>query len=365
MSERKRILFILHMPPPVHGAAVVGKAIHDSALINDEFDCRFINLATASGLEDIGKFRFAKISRFSSLLSQIRREVKSFRPDLIYITPNSHGNAFYKDWLTVRMLKKTGIPVLAHFHNKGVKPNSGNAIKRSLYRSFFRGLNVILLSQRLFADIEDFADSDRVYICPNGIADSTRTLHNRRENSKPHILFISNLLVDKGIMTLLDALKEVSEKGHDFVCDIAGAETSEIDNQRLNDEIVRRGLENHVTYHGPVYGEEKEKLFDTSDIFVFPTANEALPIVCLEAMKHSLPVISTDEGGIPDIVIDGVTGLIRPKQDADAFAKAIVELLTNNELRTNMGAEGRQHFEKLFTVSAFEKSLSEILRSLA
>ena len=49
------ILFILHMPPPVHGAAMMGKYIHDSKMINETFDCHYINLATAKDIKDIGK----------------------------------------------------------------------------------------------------------------------------------------------------------------------------------------------------------------------------------------------------------------------------------------------------------------------
>lgn len=365
MSVRKRIIFILHMPPPVHGAAVVGKMIHDSRLINDAFDCRFINLATASGLEDIGKFRFNKISRFTTLLKNIRREIKSFSPDLIYITPNSAGAAFYKDWLTVRMLKNTGIPVVAHFHNKGVSRNSSNAIKRALYKSFFRKLNVILLSPRLLSDIEQYADRARVYFCPNGIADNSSQQTDRTENTPPRILFISNLLVNKGVLTLLDALKTVSEKGYDFYCDIAGAETFEIDRDRLDAEIKSRHLDKKVIYHGAAYGDDKERLLDNADMFVFPTFYEAFPLVCLEAMSHSLPVISTDEGGIPDIVSDNLTGFICRKQDSAQFADKIITLLSDSGLRKIMGHAGRERFENQFTISAFEQKMHDTLHNIS
>lgn len=367
MSARKRILFILHMPPPVHGAAVVGKMIHDSRLINVAFDCRFINLATASGLEDIGKFRFNKISRFTTLLKNIRREIKSFSPDLIYITPNSAGAAFYKDWLTVWMLKNTGIPVVAHFHNKGVSRNSSNAIKRTLYKIFFRNLNVILLSRRLFSDIERYADPTRVHFCPNGIVDNSSQQTDRKENTPPRILFISNLLVSKGILTLLDSLRSVNDRGYDFRCDIAGAETFEIDRKRLDEEIKARKLDNKVIYHGAVYGNEKERLLDNSDMLVFPTFYEceAFPLVCLEAMSHRLPVISTNEGGIPDIVSDDLTGFICQKQNSVQFADKIITLLSDNGLRKNMGQAGRERFENQFTISAFEQKMHDTLHNIS
>lgn len=52
---KPRILFILHLPPPVHGAAMMGQYIHDSKVINERFDCHYINLTTAKTLQDIGK----------------------------------------------------------------------------------------------------------------------------------------------------------------------------------------------------------------------------------------------------------------------------------------------------------------------
>lgn len=59
--KAKNILFIMHMPPPVHGAAMMGKYIHDSKLINDKFDSHYINLTTAKNLQDIGKVGIRKL----------------------------------------------------------------------------------------------------------------------------------------------------------------------------------------------------------------------------------------------------------------------------------------------------------------
>ena len=73
---KQKILFIMHMPPPVHGAAMVGQYIHDSKLINGEFDCHYINLTTAKNLQDIGKVGMRKLFDFFKLLRKIRHEVK-------------------------------------------------------------------------------------------------------------------------------------------------------------------------------------------------------------------------------------------------------------------------------------------------
>ena len=73
---------------------------------------------------------------------------------------------------------------------------------------------------------------------------------------------------------------------------------------KLNQKINDLNLQEYVTYLGKKYGDYKYEIFQSSDIFVFPTFyhNECFPLVLLEAMMFGLPVISTSEGGIPDIV---------------------------------------------------------------
>lgn len=163
------ILFILHLPPPVHGAAMMGKYIHDSRAINETFDCHYINLTTAKDLTDIGKVGLHKMGQFVRLLNRIRKEVKRLKPRLAYVTPNAQGGAFYKDFLVVQMLKMMGCKVVIHYHNKGVATRQNKPTDNLLYRLFFRKLKVILLAEPLYDDIRKYVAREDVQICPNGI----------------------------------------------------------------------------------------------------------------------------------------------------------------------------------------------------
>ena len=145
INNKPKVLLILHLPPPVHGAAMMGKYIHDSKLVNGTFDCRYINLATARDLTDIGKFGVRKIIQFIKLLRLIRKEVQLFKPQLVYVTPNACGGAFYKDFIVVEMLKYMGCKVVVHYHNKGVATRQERRIDDLLYRKFFKNVKVILL----------------------------------------------------------------------------------------------------------------------------------------------------------------------------------------------------------------------------
>lgn len=366
---KPKILFIMHMPPPVHGAAMVGQYIHDSKLIKREFDCHYINLTTAKNLQDIGKVGMRKLFDFFKLLRKIRHEVKVVKPQLVYVTPNACGGAFYKDFVVVQMLKCLGCQVVVHYHNKGVVTRQDRRLDNALYRRFFKDIKVILLSECLYDDVKKYVKRDDVFVCGNGIPSaSIESLVSAPfdaafpEDKIPHLLFLSNLLISKGVVVLLDALKILKEKGCCFTCDFVGGETVEMDATMFQNEVTKRGLEDMVVYHGRKYGKDKEAFLNAADIFVFPTHNECFPLVLLEAMQHRLPCVSTTEGGIPGIIDEGKTGFLVPKYNAAILANKIETLLTDSALLQRMGEAGREKYEREFTLEVFEKRMVEILK---
>ena len=362
-SSRKKILFVLHTPPPVHGAAMVGKTIQDSQAINETFECQFINLSTSATVESVGRFSLKKVGSVFSLRKRILKAIKSFHPDLVYYTPSATGFAFWKDCIITRSIKRTGSPLVYHFHNKGVSTKQDSWAYDRAYRRFFRGAKVILLAEALYDDMKRYVDRSQLYICANGIVDicgPTTTA----EHGVPQVLFLSNLIAEKGVLVLLDACQRLSAQGVKYRCHIVGSETEEIDGERIRQEIENRGLGGIVEYLGKRYGEEKEAEYADTDLFVFPTfySKECFPIVLLEAMQHGLPCISTREGGITDIVEDGVTGLLAKRRDADDLADKMATLINNATLRKKMGEEGRKKYEKLYTLQSFEQSMIGILK---
>ena len=90
----------------------------------------------------------------------------------------------------------------------------------------------------------------------------------------------------------------------------------------------------------------------------------AFPLVLLEAMQHSLPCISTNEGAISDIVDDGVTGYVVGARNADHLAAKTEVLLNDNQQRMDMGENGYRKYQEQFTLDVFEKRMSEVLEQL-
>lgn len=359
---KSKILFIMHMPPPVHGAAMMGKYIHDSKLINDKFECHYINLTTAKSLQDIGKGGINKLWKFICLLTKIVKSLVGIHPQMVYVTPNSHGGPFYKDFVVVELIKLLGYKVIVHYHNKGVATCQDKWLDDKLYRIFFKNIKVILLADALYQDVEKYVKRENVFICPNGIPTSLDVEPaSERKNLVPQLLFLSNLLVDKGVLVLLDALKILKQKGYSFVCNFVGGETAEIDAVRFAEEAEKRGLNDMAIYLGKKYGVEKNEEYRKSDIFVFPSLNEAFPLVNLEAMEFKLPIVASDVGGVTAEVQDGVNGFICEPGNTDAFVESISKLLDDSDLRKRMGEMGYKKFLDEFTIKKFEEGMVETL----
>ena len=178
------------------------------------------------------------------------------------------------------------------------------------------------------------------------------------------ILFLSNMIRSKGVSVLVDACRMLKERGIAFRCSLVGALSADYPGDSLVTEIREKGLEGCVSYDGPRYGDEKWKAFSQADVFAFPTfyPDECFPLVVLEAMGAGLPVVTTTEGALPEMIREGEDGFICPKQDSGALADALARLLSDPVLRTRMGESGRTRYETAFTLDRFERNIVDILK---
>ena len=364
MNNRPKILFCLHLPPPVHGAAVVGQQIHDSQLIRDTFDCSFVNYSTSGSLGEIGRFSVKKIVSVLQFIKSIRIKIQSEKPQLVYITPSLSGWAFYRDWLMARMIKRQKCPVVAHFHNKPPVVFTCKWYNRLLYKSFFRGLHTIFLSICLAETFKAYLQPPLVHICPNGMPDNVQNTPSEHVRNPYAFMFLSNMMEEKGVIVLLEACALLKKRGCDFICNFLG-QWSDITEQRFISLTEEQGLSERVHAYGGVYGQEKAKYFSQADAFVFPTyyTGETFGLVLLEAMQYSLPIISTPEGGIPDVIDDKV-GFLVEQRNSTALADKMQYLIEHPDIGREMGKRGRLKYEREYTLPVFERRITDILTNV-
>ena len=140
---------------------------------------------------------------------------------------------------------------------------------------------------------------------------------------------------------------------------------ADLSDKELQEQIENLGLSSKVHYAGKKYDIEKHEVFEKAHIFAFPThyPNECFPLVLLEAMQYSLPVISTPEGGIRDIIDENITGFIVKQKDAKGLADKLEGLINNPHLQIEMGKAGYIKYKEQFTVEMYGKRLNNIFRS--
>jgi glycosyltransferase involved in cell wall biosynthesis len=358
----------MHLPPPIHGAAMVGQYIQESERIHQNYVCRYLNLSTSLTISDIGKSGAKKIFRYFSILVRSISTVILFKPDVVYITLTAKGSGFYKDAFLAIILKRLSKKVVYHFHNKGIESRQEYNFDDWLYKKVFKDSEIILLSKYLYPDIQKYVTEEHIHYCPNGIPDlfsSKSIIRHSEENTKVTILFLSNLIVTKGVFVLLDACAILNQKRISFECMFVGS-IGDVTEDQFNERVNELKLDKRVSYVGKKYGDEKITTFKNADIFTLPTyySNECFPLVLLEAMQFSLPIVTTFEGGIRDIVEDGKTGFIINKNNPQALADKLEILINNRELREKMGSAGRKKFEQEFMMGHFEKNLCQIFEKL-
>ncbi len=360
--DKNKVLFLVHLPPPVHGSALLGELVVKSEKIRSEFKTFNINLLISKTVSSSGHFSFIKLIRAIITIVKTFYVVTTKRPQLCYFALSSTGFALYRDFILVLILKLFQIKIIYHLHNKGIKQNQEFFLNNHLYKLIFNGNKVIVGSKSLYSDIKDYYEFENVYLCPNGIT-PIKNIEINRGNSELKILYLSNLIRTKGILDLMASCELLRTNGINFKLQIVGSE-GDLSFQDLMFEAESLKITNSIEILGPKFGSEKYRIFQESDIFVLPTyySNECFPLVILEAMQFMLPVISTFEGGIPDLVDDNITGYLVKQNDISSLADRIRDLILNPTKRIKMGIAGRERFENFYTEAHFENNILEILR---
>ena len=361
----EKILFLVQLPPPIHGASAVNQSIKHSTIINKSFSTKYVNISPAKDLSDIGKLSINKLASFFMIIFNCTVSFLKFKPDLVYVTLSPHGLAFYKDGLISLIIKALGGKLVFHLHGKGIKKESDKSwIKKKLYKLVFRNAHIIHLSDKLFFDVNDVRDfSQSLTAVPNGIDNSIPPSPNQ---AKPIFTFIylSNLVRTKGADTLIRATALIDKKySKSFKVKIIGKSSSANYLLELK-QLITPDLEETISLIGPKYGDDKVQELLGSHVFILPTTNDCFPLSILEAMAAGLSIISTTEGAITDIVEHGITGEIISDLNPATLAAAMVKHLENREYSENCSKAAREKYILKYTHETFETNLLSTLKTL-
>jgi glycosyltransferase involved in cell wall biosynthesis len=316
----KKICFIAQFPPPMHG---LSKAVE--TLYNSEINRKFNSSA---------KFEFEKVNITDNkcFINNLIRISRS-KADLFYFTISQTKGGNLRDLVILKMLRIHNKRCLIHLHGGYyrtlVDHDLPNWQKRANYKAISKLDGAIVLGPSLKWIFEGMLPSEKIYIVPNCVDDQYLVsdedfklkIDTIEQRTVKHVLYLSNFIRSKGYPEVLEMAKlekERVEAGGDrkFHFEFAGKFFEEAEKQFFKKYIKDNGLEDFVTYHGIVGGKQKQDLLKKCDIFALLTRypNEGQPISILEAMGNGMMIITTNHAGIPDIVEDGVNGVVVDKK---------------------------------------------------
>jgi colanic acid/amylovoran biosynthesis glycosyltransferase len=187
-----------------------------------------------------------------------------------------------------------------------------------------------------------------------------------RNRTPIKVLSVANLVEPKGLEYLIMACRILRARGYRVSCEIIGGRVVTDTNYYIKLKKLRKrfALENDVFFLGRQPFDYVLKKYNEADIFVLPAVvaehggRDITPNVLIEAMAMKLPVVSTLSGAIPEIVDDGVSGILVPPRDEEALVQAIIRLLGNPALAEELGTNARQKVEERFNIN---KNISQFV----
>jgi glycosyltransferase involved in cell wall biosynthesis len=324
--------------------------------LNESFELLHFDTTLNQELEGIGRFSLAKGFRLWGQYRRFSKKLRQESPELVLIPLSQTPGGLIKDLRFVRIAHKAGIRTVAHLHggelDRTLKRSSG-ALRSHAEKGLRLLDGAMVLGDGLRRIFRPYLPDERLFTVPNGL-DIPAPEKEAPEAPPFRILFLSNPIRRKGIEDALEALRVLWDQGYMVHFDVAGEWFEKELEKELKERVEQEQLP--VSFHPPLGPSQKRSLLENAHLFLLPPREpEGLPVALIEALAHKLPIISTEQGAIPEVVTDGWNGFFVLPRDPVSIADRTAELIVDPRKREQFGERSRERYEVGFT----EKRLSE------
>lgn len=359
---KKSVLIIGPFPPPTSGVSLANKVLAEG-LKSEGWAVDIINSEYSKTItSNHGNISFEKLYFLKTYLSLY----KVFFSRIVYITI---GQSFFG------VLKYSPFIILSSIlHKKKVVHLHGGhllneykqikGLKKKVFKYLLSRFDCgIVLSQSLRKNFEPFLSSDNIVELPNFFQQTLfipkEELMKKKVYKELRVVFLSNLIEEKGINVLLEAEKLLRERGVNIDIKIAGNKI------RQNDLSAYLDSSDNIEYVGVVDGERKKELLMWSNVFCLPTyyKMEGQPISILEAMALGNLIVTTDHAGIKDICSDDNAVFCVKKSPID-LANKLESLFNNPSVIEEKGLYNYDYVHSIFSEEVFIKKANSIFYSV-
>lgn len=290
-----------------------------------------------------------RVSHYRSLMREARDLIR--RHEIKVLHSNSAGPC---QWL-VPVARRARLPLLAHLHI--------GYLRRSRYALLLHQASLVVGVSRQVVEpfLEDGMEADKTRVIYNGI-DFSRL--RRKTGASPRrrlgiaddatvISAIGSLIRRKGQDVLIRAFALLGPTRNVYLL-VVGDGPERANLERLAAEL---GAQPRIRFLG--YSDDVGGICTATDILALPSRMDSFGLVLAEAGYYGLPVVATDVGGIPEVIEDGVTGLLVPPEDPPALAAGLARLIDDRDYRERLGRAGKKRVEALFSVERMTANFHE------
>jgi len=267
-------------------------------------------------------------------------------------------------------LKKIGMPgkLVTVFHGFDVS-RVVREHGKEIYKDLFSVGDLFLpVSERWKKElIEMGCDREKTVVHHMGVDTDVFSYTEKNTTEIVKILTVARMVEKKGHRYAISAVERLLAEGRKVEYIIVGDGPLRLELERM---AASAGIEKSVIFIGSISRAEVLQLYRDADILLQPSVTassgdqEGIPVSLMEAMATGLPVASTLHSGIPELVEDGVSGILAPEKDAAALAAALARLIDEPETRVKMGRAGRTRVEKDFNSAKQNTRLLQLFRTL-
>jgi glycosyltransferase involved in cell wall biosynthesis len=371
----ERLIVIGPTPPPTHGVAVVTMRVLAS-LRASRLLAAHLDTTDARSLENLGRLDMTNVRLGIRHAVALARLLASNPRVAVYLPLAPSRWGFLRDALFIALAKLWRRRVYVHLHGGAglvdLHASSGPLLRFVMRATASFVYQAWALTPSLARDCRKLFPAHKVRVVGNVVEDRVRIAAKREitrlgDNGEPvglRVLYLSNLIPEKGCFDLVEAVHLVGERARGWRIRMVG----EAPNPSVPAAILRRARELpdgvRVEVPGAATREATQREYRWADIFVLPSRYrfEAQPLVILEALAAGLPIVSTWHAGIPDTVRDGKEGILVPPGDPQALGEALVALAADPDLRAELGRRARQRYENAYTPERLDIDLQRLLR---
>ncbi len=356
---QQKILLIGPVPPPVTGESKCNYFVLQSFKNN----ITYINTSTPYFDEKVGQFGWKKV--FFNL-KKYYFSFKIIKSDIVYATIGQTFLGVLKFMPFFILAKISSKPIVIHIHGNNLRfqYQQLKGIKKILFKKNIQmASKAIVLSDSLKNNLTPFLNNKQINVLPNFIdplfSDITEPIVLKKDFTKLKIIFLSNLMTQKGIFELLKAFEILEKEKFSYQAVLVG----QIDNSIKNSVLSQINKLKYTTYKGPLYNNDKKQILLDSNLFILPSYREGQPLSIFEAMITGNLIITTPQPGITDIFNPNEIFYI-PAKNIEALVKQIKKIGLNLSGLKQLSISNHQKIKHDFTPDKFIRDLKHILNDL-